>query len=72
MMRFWKKKKPVDTCEHEWHLVNESLCSYELYCPKCKKSIFTGTRDDADSYIKKSQLRKEYLEKIREESRDTT
>ncbi|MCY9545284.1 hypothetical protein M5X00_26040 [Paenibacillus alvei] len=66
---FWKKKKP---CEHEWTIVKVGSGYYsEIYCPKCNCSM-NVRKSEADSYVKKSKLRKEYLEKIKEESRDTT
>ncbi|TVX85994.1 hypothetical protein FPZ44_23895 [Paenibacillus agilis] len=68
---FWKRKKPEDNCEHEWTIVQSGIGYYsEIYCPKCNcsKHLRSG---DADAYVRKSKLRKEYLEKISEESGDT-
>lgn len=67
-MLSWLRKKPKQICEHEWHIVRESsfVSDYELYCPKCKENIYVRTKEIADSYTKKSQLRNKYLEELKE------
>lgn len=57
---FWKRKKK-HVCEHEWKRVcDDGGLLTEVYCPKCQNSreLFY---DEANSLIRKSELRQEYL-----------
>lgn len=58
---FWKKKKK---CEHEWVYIDNDLITsrHEIYCPKCNISHYHTYKDTALSCVKKSQLRKKYLD----------
>ncbi len=69
-MMFWKKKKaqPKPICDHEWVNLDEGMSSamVEIYCPKCTQSR-NVTNSEARKQVKKSKLRKEYLDKMKEE-----